>query len=113
MEERYAAFERMGYRHVDFPFVQPPLEENKQPSHSLLLVVSITPPHRLLKAPNDRDGYRVPLSLLKDWTTEYWNSVDADVSHMPEFHRVVASFDEYGNDSVPLRSLLDFQQSKM
>jgi hypothetical protein len=44
---------------------------------------------------------------------EYWNSVDADVSHAPEYLRMVAAFDEGKVDSFKLRSLLEFDISKL
>lgn len=113
--ERYSNLDRLGYRHVQYEFVQPPLEESKRPSKSLLLCVSVKPPHKLLKAPEDPMKFKLPVQLLKEWMVEYWGSVDTSVESLPEYHEMMSFFEDHKGEALQLKSLLDLflQKSKM
>jgi hypothetical protein len=54
--ERFAKLDALGYKQVEYFFTQPPLEEDKKPSDTLLLCVCVNVPHKLIKAPNDKEG---------------------------------------------------------
>jgi hypothetical protein len=55
---------------VDYNFSQPPLEDHKEPSDSLYLTVCVHPPHKLIRAPNEKCGWRMAMPLLHEWMIE-------------------------------------------
>lgn len=112
VEERFRTFDQLGYKRVDYQFSQPPLEDHKEPSDTLFLTVCVHAPHRLLRAPNDKCGWRLPMTMLHDWMVEYWLSSDADVTKRPEYHRIVKWFEDTKETSVSLHSLLDTHVAK-
>ncbi|EFA76800.1 histidine kinase [Heterostelium album PN500] len=82
--------DRMGWRKVDFSYVQPPLSVDKKPSGKLSLAVLVTK-----RIPQSRpDCHYLPASLLLEFTTNYWRfncsangyamDDDVDYQHMIE-----------------------------
>ena len=104
--DRFKTFERLGYQQVDYAFVQPPLEDEKQPSDTLHLTVCINEPHRLKRHPDG--GFALQMKVLRDWMIEYWNSVDTDVTERREYVEMLKWFhDNKHIEWVATRSLLD------
>ena len=97
---RYELFDRLGFKRVKFPFVQPPLGEGKNPSDTLYLTVCTEQPNSLQMI----DGqWKMPAALLEKWMKEYWCSVKDDMESTQDFKKMAAFFkgQEY-LDIIPL-----------
>lgn len=66
-KERFQTFEQLGYKKLEYSFVQPPLDDKKEHSDTLYLTVCINEPHRLLPDPSSKAGWQVPMTMLRDW----------------------------------------------
>jgi hypothetical protein len=104
--DRFRTFERLGYKRVEYQFMQPPLEEHKKPSDTLFLTVCINPPNKLIRL--KEGGYALQMKVLRAWMVEYWNSVDVDVTERPEYVDMLKWFNENKHhDSVRLMDLIE------
>jgi GNAT superfamily N-acetyltransferase len=103
VQERFKTFDQLGYKCVDYRFMQPPLEEHKQPSDTLFLTVCVNPPHKMLRA---KDGHwALQMKVLREWMVEYWNSVDVDVTDRKEYIDMLRWFQD--NKHVPTVAVRD------
>ena len=105
--DRFATFDRLGYKCVDYSFVQPPLSDDKQPSDTLHLTVCVNPPNRLRQRQQD-GGPVLQMKVLRTWMVEYWNSVDGDVTERPEYVKMLKWFQDHKDQEfVRTKSLLE------
>lgn len=112
VQERFQTFDRLGYKRIDYRFVQPPLEEHKQASDTLFLTVCINPPNKLMRS---KDGSpKLQMKVLRDWVIEYWNSVDCDVTTRQEYVDILKWFQDHKHvEYVDLKSLLEAEPAKL
>jgi hypothetical protein len=96
---RHAALHRLGFRLLDFGFVQPPLGEGLEPCHDLLLLA-----HRSLQAAAHKDAPALPRWRLLLFLYDYALSVHRAPSFRtaPYWTHMAASL---ADPALPLRTL--------
>eukprot|EP00002_Diphylleia_rotans_P010739 TRINITY_DN2129_c0_g4_i1.p1 TRINITY_DN2129_c0_g4~~TRINITY_DN2129_c0_g4_i1.p1 ORF type:complete len:260 (-),score=69.12 TRINITY_DN2129_c0_g4_i1:161-940(-) len=101
--ERIRMFAKMGYRFLDFPYVQPALSEEQEKCHDLVLGV-----HQSFLTHNEASARpQQPMmasKIIRAWIEDFYVSCNGDwvIRHDPEYKKLVQHLQQ--NDFVPVIS---------